>query len=187
MDVLRATSVMAVLFGRGLRAAWLAGSIEDGRALRATLGERPGGLMLCGEVNALPPEGFDYGNSPLEFERLATQAARDRRRVGALAAERLDVDDAAQARLARGAHGGARAGDAQERRLDERPAQGPARLVVEPEQARRPLRVQGQAGLVEVLLTNPPELVRGPGVVGHQPVMKPSPSTTCSSMPKSWQ
>ena len=71
VDVLRATSVMATLFGRGLRAAWLAGSIEDGRALRATLGERPGGLMLCGEVNALPPEGFDYGNSPLEFERLA--------------------------------------------------------------------------------------------------------------------
>ncbi|MGE3855691.1 MAG: 2-phosphosulfolactate phosphatase [Dehalococcoidia bacterium] len=71
VDVLRATSVMAVLFGRGLRAGWLAGSIEEGRAIRTALGERTGGLMLCGEVNALPPAGFDYGNSPLEFERVA--------------------------------------------------------------------------------------------------------------------
>ena len=71
VDVLRATSVMAVLFGRGLRAGWLAGSIDEGRALRTALGDRPGGVMLCGEVNALPPEGFDYGNSPLEFERVS--------------------------------------------------------------------------------------------------------------------
>ena len=74
VDVLRATSVMAVLFGRGLRAAWLAGSIEEGRAIRAALGDRPSGLMLCGEVNALPPAGFDYGNSPLEFERITLPA-----------------------------------------------------------------------------------------------------------------
>lgn len=74
VDVLRATSVMAVLFGRGLRAAWLAGSIAEGRALRAALGECPGGLMLCGEEHALPPPGFDYGNSPLEFERVALPA-----------------------------------------------------------------------------------------------------------------
>jgi len=73
VDVLRATSVMAVLFGNGLRAAWLAGSIEDGRATRAALGDRPGGLMLCGEENALPPADFDYGNSPLEFQRIAAE------------------------------------------------------------------------------------------------------------------
>ncbi|MSQ30749.1 MAG: hypothetical protein EXR64_01815 [Dehalococcoidia bacterium] len=82
VDVLRATSVMAVLFGRGLRAAWLAGSIEEGRAIHAALdvapGDRRGGVMramLCGEVNALPPAGFDYGNSPLEFERIALRMA----------------------------------------------------------------------------------------------------------------
>ncbi len=74
VDVLRATSVMAVLFGRGLRAAWLAGSIEEGRAVRAALGERSRGLMLCGEEHALAPAGFDYGNSPLEFERVALPA-----------------------------------------------------------------------------------------------------------------
>jgi 2-phosphosulfolactate phosphatase len=73
VDVLRATSVMAVLFGRGLSAGWLAGSIEDGRAIRAALGDRPGGVILCGEVNSLPPEGFDFGNSPLEFERVAAE------------------------------------------------------------------------------------------------------------------
>ena len=70
VDVLRATSVMAVLFGRGLRAGWLAGSIEEGRAVRAALGDRLGGIWLCGEANSLPPEGYDYGNSPLEYERL---------------------------------------------------------------------------------------------------------------------
>ncbi len=70
VDVLRATSVMAVLFGRGLRAAWLAGTIADGRTVRTALGDRPGGVMLCGEVDALPPPGFDHGNSPLEFERI---------------------------------------------------------------------------------------------------------------------
>ncbi len=70
VDVLRATSVMAVLFGRGLRAGWLAGSIEEGRAIRAALGDRSGGIWLCGEANSLPPEGYDYGNSPLEYEGL---------------------------------------------------------------------------------------------------------------------
>ena len=70
VDVLRATSVMAVLFGRGLRAGWLAGSIEEGRAIRAALGDRPGGIWLCGEANSLPPAGYDYGNSPLEYEAL---------------------------------------------------------------------------------------------------------------------
>ncbi|MEX2446789.1 MAG: 2-phosphosulfolactate phosphatase, partial [Dehalococcoidia bacterium] len=77
VDVLRATSVMAVLFGRGVDAVWPAASIEEGRALRDALRVGPQaaagetGLLLCGEHNAIPPEGYDYGNSPLEFERVA--------------------------------------------------------------------------------------------------------------------
>ena len=72
VDVLRATSVMAVLFGRGLRALWPAASIEEGRALRAALQAEGGhdGLLLLGEENAVPPAGYDYGNSPIELERV---------------------------------------------------------------------------------------------------------------------
>ena len=64
VDVLRATSSVAVLLGRGLRGVYPAADIEAARALRARLGE---GVLLCGERNALPPEGFDAGNSPTEF------------------------------------------------------------------------------------------------------------------------
>lgn len=64
VDVLRATSSIAVLMGRGLERIYPAASIEAARALRAQLGDGP---WLCGEVDALPPEGFDFGNSPSEF------------------------------------------------------------------------------------------------------------------------
>lgn len=75
VDVLRATSVMAVLFGRGLDAVYPAATIEDGRELRARLSRDGAAPMLCGEVDALPPEGYDFGNSPGEFMRMATVPA----------------------------------------------------------------------------------------------------------------
>jgi 2-phosphosulfolactate phosphatase len=76
VDVLRATSVLAVLLGRGMRAVYPAATIEQGRALRDRLrseGRAVDGAappLLCGEVDACPPEGYDFGNSPSEFERL---------------------------------------------------------------------------------------------------------------------
>lgn len=70
VDVLRATSVMAVLAARGVRSIWPARSIEAGRERRAALEGIEGGVMLCGEREALPPEGYDFGNSPLEFAAL---------------------------------------------------------------------------------------------------------------------
>jgi 2-phosphosulfolactate phosphatase len=66
IDVLRATSTVAVLMGRGLRGVYPAATIDAARALRGRLGD---GVLLCGERNALPPEGFDFGNSPVEFAR----------------------------------------------------------------------------------------------------------------------
>ncbi len=70
VDVLRATSVMAVLAARGVRGIWPAPSIEAGRERRAALDGIEGGVMLCGERGALPPEGYDFGNSPVEFAAL---------------------------------------------------------------------------------------------------------------------
>lgn len=64
VDVLRATTTMATLFERGLERLLAVDDIEVARA-RASEGKR----VLLGEVGGLTPEGFDYGNSPLEVER----------------------------------------------------------------------------------------------------------------------
>ena len=72
IDVLRATSSLATMFARGLGEALVAGTVEQARALRA---ERPGHL-LCGEEQGLAPAGFDYGNSPVEFDGLDLRGQR---------------------------------------------------------------------------------------------------------------
>lgn len=76
IDVLRATSVMAVLLARGVRAIYPAPSIEAGRQRLAALTDHleRNEVILCGEEHALPPEGYDYGNSPREFERVPLPA-----------------------------------------------------------------------------------------------------------------
>ncbi len=64
IDVLRATSALVTMFARGVTEALVADSIEEARKLA---GGRPGAL-LCGEEGGLRPPGFDYGNSPSEFD-----------------------------------------------------------------------------------------------------------------------
>jgi 2-phosphosulfolactate phosphatase len=65
VDTLRATSTLVVLIDRGAREVVVSGSLREARrAARET------GYFLCGEVNSLPPPGFDYGNSPTEFASL---------------------------------------------------------------------------------------------------------------------
>lgn len=70
VDVLRATSVLAVLFGRGVRAVYPCATIEEARDRRTALATAGIDARLSGETNALPPAGFDYGNSPGELERV---------------------------------------------------------------------------------------------------------------------
>ena len=70
IDVLRATSAMAVLLGRGTRAIYPAATVEDGLILRAQLAAQGIVAALCGERVALPPAGFDFGNSPGAFMAL---------------------------------------------------------------------------------------------------------------------
>jgi 2-phosphosulfolactate phosphatase len=71
VDVLRATSSIAMLLDGGFEAVYPAGSISEGRArrtqLEAALGRR---VLLCGEEHALPPEDYDLGNSPTELGRV---------------------------------------------------------------------------------------------------------------------
>jgi 2-phosphosulfolactate phosphatase len=66
VDVLRACSSIITLFDRGAQSIGLAESVEAARAAAKNIP----GAVLCGEVGGLPPYGFDYGNSPVEFSQL---------------------------------------------------------------------------------------------------------------------
>ena len=62
VDVLRASTTLAVLASRHPRALYVIEQVEAARALAA----RWPGAVLAGERGGLPPEGFAHGNSPLE-------------------------------------------------------------------------------------------------------------------------
>tara|TARA_B110000263_G_scaffold236842_1_gene236545 strand:- start:480 stop:1223 length:744 start_codon:yes stop_codon:yes gene_type:complete len=66
IDVLRATSVMAVLLSFGVTKIYLSDSFAAARALKKELGPDID-LLLIGEKDAVPPDDFDGGNSPLDF------------------------------------------------------------------------------------------------------------------------
>lgn len=67
VDVLRASSACVAMFDSGIERIAIAPDTETARRLRAEI--LPDAL-LCGEAGGLPPEGFDYGNSPAEFGAL---------------------------------------------------------------------------------------------------------------------
>ncbi|MBI2765502.1 MAG: 2-phosphosulfolactate phosphatase [Chloroflexi bacterium] len=68
VDVLRATTTIAAMFGAGLRSLNLAASIDVAREMASR-----DGRLLFGEVGGLPPAGFDYGNSPIDAARAPIQ------------------------------------------------------------------------------------------------------------------
>ena len=72
VDVIRATTTLAVMCERGVRRVYVAPDVETARRLRASLPD----ALLAGEVDAVPPPGFDHGNSPAEWGALAV-AGRD--------------------------------------------------------------------------------------------------------------
>lgn len=67
VDVLRATTTLIHAFAHGARSARAFATVADARA--AAVGEPD--ALLCGESNALRPEGFHRGNSPREFGDVA--------------------------------------------------------------------------------------------------------------------
>jgi len=66
IDVIRATSTIAALFGGGVRSIIVAGTLDGAYSLKKAFPDR----LLCGERGGLKPDGFDHGNSPLEFSTL---------------------------------------------------------------------------------------------------------------------
>ena len=72
IDVLRARSSLATMSARGIESVLVAETVEEARRLA----KENAGLLLCGEQGGLPPEGFDYGNSPVEFDGLDLRSKR---------------------------------------------------------------------------------------------------------------
>ena len=64
IDVLRATSVIAVLLDLGVKEIYPTATIEEARSLKQFLKTSNEQVLLLGERDGLPPEGFDHGNSP---------------------------------------------------------------------------------------------------------------------------
>lgn len=60
IDVLRAFSTAAYAFSRGAKEIRLVSGVQEALDLKAKI---PGAKAM-GEVGGLPPEGFDFGNSP---------------------------------------------------------------------------------------------------------------------------
>jgi len=63
IDVIRATTSLAVIFDRGARRVFAADSVEQAQEAAANIP----GRLLCGERRARQIPGFDYGNSPVQF------------------------------------------------------------------------------------------------------------------------
>lgn len=75
IDVLRATTSVAAALGAGAEAVWPCAGEEEARALAATLAARGRRVVLAGERDALPVEGFDLGNSPVALARAGLEGA----------------------------------------------------------------------------------------------------------------
>ena len=65
VDVLRAFTTAAFAFARGARSIMLVADVDEAFALR----EQDPDLLLMGEVDGLPVDGFDLANSPAAIAR----------------------------------------------------------------------------------------------------------------------
>ena len=66
IDVIRAFTNAAFAFHRGAKEIYPVSGVEEALQLKARI---PNSLA-CGEVGGLPPEGFDFGNSPTQTNAL---------------------------------------------------------------------------------------------------------------------
>lgn len=66
IDVIRATTSMAVIFDQGAARVFVASTVEQAREAA----QKIPGCLLCGERNVQAVPGFDYGNSPVQFSQL---------------------------------------------------------------------------------------------------------------------
>jgi 2-phosphosulfolactate phosphatase len=67
VDILRASTMIVSWFASGGGDLYPAVSVEDARNLTASLRKEGKKPLLMGEQNAIAPQGFDLGNSPLSI------------------------------------------------------------------------------------------------------------------------
>src|SRR6266545_7320288 len=79
IDVIRAFTNAAFAFSRGARHIYPVSEVEEALELKK---QNPGSLT-CGEVHGLPPEGFDFGNSPTHTDTLDLSGKLIIQRTGA--------------------------------------------------------------------------------------------------------
>ena len=70
IDVLRASTTIVTALANGAASVVPVETVEEARARKAALGPE---AILAGERHSDPPEGFDLGNSPLEFTAARVQ------------------------------------------------------------------------------------------------------------------
>lgn len=73
IDILRATSTIVTMFDRGISEVVVCATLDEARRIASA---EPDRYLLCGEEGSLPPDGFDYGNSPSEFAALDLRGRR---------------------------------------------------------------------------------------------------------------
>lgn len=66
IDVIRATTTMTVLLAKSCREIIISKSKSRSFFYKKIFKD----YLICGEERGLPPKGFDYGNSPIEFMKL---------------------------------------------------------------------------------------------------------------------
>ena len=69
IDVIRAFTNAAIAFSRGAQKIHPVGGVEEALKLK----RRIPNALVCGEVGGIPPEGFDFGNSPTQTSELDLQ------------------------------------------------------------------------------------------------------------------
>ncbi len=66
VDVIRSTSSLAVIMSRKPGKVILTSTVQKATKFASKQSVHP---LLCGERGGLPPEGFDFGNSPREYQK----------------------------------------------------------------------------------------------------------------------
>ena len=73
IDVLRASTTIVTALANGAASVEPVATVDEARARKAALGPA---AILAGERHSDPPEGFDLGNSPLEFTAVRVRGRR---------------------------------------------------------------------------------------------------------------
>lgn len=79
IDVIRAFTNAAFAFSRGAQEIYPVSNVEDALQFKAQIP----GMLACGEVGGMPPEGFDFGNSPTQTNKLDLSGRSIAQRTGA--------------------------------------------------------------------------------------------------------